>query len=181
VETYCYCYVLWIILGLLIIPRQLLIFGLWIILGLLIILGWIPGQWKIGDIDIPVKLLAIFVALFVMVMLPWIMGMISFWKNIQYRGLRPPKIPLPKYQGIVLVKVKTRQDSLKRVIKELDGLEGVYQTMVVRGEYDVCLIVEGVDSDDITEKILSIREIGDDVVSTTTLTDITEFFDREVR
>ena len=45
----------------------------------------------------------------------------------------------------------------------------------------MCLIVEGVDSDNITEKILSIRKIGDDVVSTTTLTDIREFFDREVR
>jgi len=166
-----------IIFGLWIIPRQLLIFGLWMIFGVLII----PVQQIIPKIDVPVKLLVILIALVVMLILPWIIGMFGFYKHIQYRGFRLPKIYLPEYQGIVLVKVKTHQGSLQRVVKKLDRLEGVYQTMVVRGEYDVCLIVEGVDSDDITEKILSIRKIGDDVVSTTTLTDIREFFDREVR
>jgi len=141
----------------------------------------IPKLWIIPEIDIPMKVLVMLIALVVMFMLPKIIGLFVFRKHIQFRGLRPRKIPLPKYQGIVLVKVKTRQDSLKRVVKELDSMEGVYQTMVVRGEYDVCLIVEGVDSDDITKKILGIREIRDDVVDTTTLTDIREFFDREVR
>ena len=87
---------------------------------------------------------------------------------------------LPMHQGMVLVKAKTDPGSLKEVIKGLDGMDGVYQTMVVRGEYDVCLIVEGIDSYDIEEKILEIRKING-IANTTTLRDVREFFDREVK
>jgi uncharacterized protein with GYD domain len=118
---------------------------------------------------LPIKLLLIFGALSFVFCLPWILGRLKFkkWK-------------LPKYQGMVLVKAKTDPDSLKEVVKGLDGMEGVYQTMVVRGEYDVCLIVEGVDSYDIEKKILEIRKIRG-VANTTTLRDVREFFDREVK
>ena len=87
---------------------------------------------------------------------------------------------LPMCQGMILVKAETDPGKLKEVVDGLDGIYGVYQTMVVRGEYDVCLTVEGIDSDDIAKKILDIRKIKG-VASTTTLTDIRESFDREVR
>jgi hypothetical protein len=125
------------------------------------------------------KLLWIFIALCFVVFLPWLLGMLKFWKNIKFRKFKL-EIPLPKYQGMVLVKAKTDLSSLKEVVKELDGMEGVYQTKVVRGDYDVCLTVEGVNSEDIVKKILKIRKIYG-VASTTTLTDIREFFDREVK
>jgi uncharacterized protein with GYD domain len=109
-------------------------------------------------------------------------GRLIIRRHIPKKPLRfkLPKLPLPKYQGMVLVKAKTDPGSLKEVIKGLDGMEGVYQTMVVRGEYDVCLIVEGVDSYDIEKKILEIRKINS-VANTTTLRDVREFFDREVK
>ena len=115
------------------------------------------------------KLLWIFIALCFVVSLPWILGFLKFGS-----------LKLPGYQGMVLVKAKTDPGSLKKVVKGLDGIDGVYQTMVVRGEYDVCLIVEGVSSDDIAKKILEIRKIHG-VAGTTTLRDVREFFDREVR
>lgn len=119
------------------------------------------------------KLLFIFAVLIIGVCWPWII------KDWLPRILRKEG-GLPKYQGMVLVKAKTDPGSLKEVVKGLDGMEGVYQTMVVRGEYDVCLTVEGVDSYDIEKKILEIRKI-DGVASTTTLTDFREFFDSEVK
>ena len=100
--------------------------------------------------------------------------------NIYMPKMIPPRFKLPKflpqYQGMVLVKADP--GSLKKVVNELEGMKGVYQTMVVRGEYDVCLTVEGVSSGDIEKKILKIRKI-DGIASTTTLTDIREFFDKE--
>jgi uncharacterized protein with GYD domain len=128
------------------------------------------------------RLLGIVIALIIVLSLPWILGWLRFRKEREpgeYKRLRfkPPKF-MPEYQGMVLVKADP--GSLKKVVNELDGMKGVYQTMVVRGEYDVCLIVEGVSSDALTKKILKITKI-DGIASTTTLTDIREFFDREVR
>jgi uncharacterized protein with GYD domain len=141
--------------------------------------------WKI-----PSKLFGIGAVLLIGVYLPWIIMKIRILLKKQRRELSRDLLKslkkllkgeiLPMHQGMVLVKAKTDPGSLKEVVKGLDGMEGVYQTMVVRGEYDVCLTVEGVDSYDIEKKILEIRKIYG-VASTTTLTDIREFFDREVR
>ena len=134
----------------------------------------------------PFKLLWVFLALFIVVCLPWIIGLITFrktfLKNIEYRGFKLPNIPplLPRYQGMVLVKAETGPDKLKNIVNGLDSIQGVYQTMVIMGEYDVCLIVEGIDSNDIAEKIFKIRKIRG-VASTTTLTDIRESFNRMVK
>ncbi|MCK5044088.1 Lrp/AsnC family transcriptional regulator, partial [Candidatus Pacearchaeota archaeon] len=83
-------------------------------------------------------------------------------------------------QGMLLIKAETGPDKLKNIVDKLDSIKGVYQTLVVMGEYDVCLIVEGVDSDDMAGKIFKIRKI-EGVASTTTLTDIRESFDRVVK
>ena len=142
---------------------------------------------------IPSKLFGIGAVLLIGLYLPWIIMFcfrISLKKQrrelsrdlLKYlkKLLKGEPTILPMHQGMVLVKAKTDPGSFKEVVKELDGMEGVYQTMVVRGEYDVCLTVEGVSSEDIEKKILEIRKI-DGVADTTTLTDIREFFDREVR
>ena len=152
---------------------------------------------------IPIKLLWIFLVLGIIYILP---DIIMLFKRLKVqipklsnlptylRRLSKVQIPklsnlptylrrlskLPMCQGMVLVKAETGPDKLKKVVDGLDGIYGVYQTMVVRGEYDVCLIVEGIDPDEIAEKILEIRKI-EGVASTTTLTDIREFFDRWVR
>lgn len=132
------------------------------------------------------KLLLIFAVLVILFYLPWIiMGLRRLISVTWFRRLLKGQIPklrmkLPMHQGMVLVKAKTDPGSLKEVVKEVDDMEGVYQTMVVRGDYDVCLIVEGVSSEDVAKKILNIRKIYG-VASTTTLTDIREFFDREMR
>ena len=154
-----------------------------------------PNPYWLWRWEIPKKLLGIVVVLVIGYFLPWlIMGFrILLNKTIRELCVDFPKLPkylkklskgeptiLPVHQGMVLVKVKTGPDNLKKVVEGLDAIEGVYQTMVVTGEYDVCLTVEGVSSDDIEKKILEIRKI-DGIVSTTTLTDIREFFDREVR
>lgn len=142
------------------------------------------NPWGIGADSF--KLLWVFLALFLVVCLPWIIGLITFrktfWKNIEYRGFKLPKIPplLPRYQGMVLVKAETGPDKLKNIVNGLDSIQGVYQTMVIMGEYDVCLIVEGIDSNDIAKKIFKIRKIRG-VASTTTLTDIRESFNRVVK
>lgn len=130
------------------------------------------------------KLIMIGIILIFVVCLPWLFGIKKFgFRKFVHRIFKfeRPQV-LSEYQGIVLVKAKTDPGCLKTVVDELDDMEkeGVYQTMVVRGEYDVCLIVEGVSSADIAEKILEIRKIHG-VASTTTLTDIREFFDREVK
>ena len=149
----------------------------------ILVVGAISPEFK--PWGIPVKLLLVFLALFIVVCLPWILGLVTFrktfWKNIEYRGFKLPKMPplLPEYQGMVLVKAKTGPDKLKNIVNGLDSIQGVYQTMVVMGEYDVCLIVEGIDSNDVAEKIFKIRKIKG-VASTTTLTDIRESFDRVV-
>lgn len=122
------------------------------------------------------KLVWIFIVLVFVCGLPWII--MGFRKLL--KGQIPKLNIVPMRQGMVLVKAEPSPGKLKEVIKELDGTEGVYQTMVVTGEYDVCLIIEGVDSDDIAKKNLAIRKIKG-VASTTTLTDIRESFDREVR
>jgi DNA-binding Lrp family transcriptional regulator len=132
---------------------------------------------------VPTKLLWIFFTLFLVFFSPWIYGLVIFRKYIEFRGFKT-KIPLPECQAMVLIKVKTDKDSLIKVVERVDDManEGVYKTMVVRGEYDLCLLIEGVDNDDITEKILKIRiKENDDgsVVSTTTLTDMSEFLERE--
>ena len=139
--------------------------------------------------EIPSKLVWIAAVLVIGFCLPGlIMGFRRLLKGTWFRKLLKGQIPkprmnfmnLPMHQGMVLVKAKTDPGSLKEVVKGLDGMEGVYQTMVVRGEYDVCLIVEGVDYYDIEKKILEIRKI-DGVANTTTLRDVREFFDREVK
>ena len=140
---------------------------------------------------IPIKLFFIFMVLFIGVSLPLIIMLVrSLYNKLTIKPIREFCIDLgkilnqviknPMQQGMVLVKAKTDPGSLKEVIKGLDGMEGVYQTMVVRGEYDMCLIVEGVDSYDIEKKILEIRKING-VANTTTLRDVREFFDREVK
>lgn len=132
---------------------------------------------------VPCKLVWVFGALFFMFLLPWLCGICKFGiPKYAYEVLKNWELPpvLPEYQGMVLVKAEPSPGKLEEVIKELGGIEGVYQTMVVTGEYDVCLIIEGVDSDDMAEKILDIRKIKG-VASTTTLTDIRESFDMEVR
>ena len=150
----------------------------------ILVVGAISPEFK--PWGIPFKLILVFLALFLVVCLPWILGLITFWKTfrkkIEFRGFKRPKIPplLPRYQGMVLIKAETGPDKLKNVVNKLDSIKGVYQTMVVMGEYDVCLIVEGVDSDDIATKIFKIRKI-EGVASTTTLTDIRESFDKMVK
>ena len=132
--------------------------------GILIVSVLNPGHGLI-------KLSGIFIALFIVLILPFGIGYCIFRKDRE-----PGDKFLPQYQGMVLVKADP--GSLKKVVNELEGMKGVYQTMVVRGEYDVCLTVEGVSSGDIEKKILKIRKI-DGIASTTTLTDIREFFDKE--
>jgi len=137
----------------------------------------------------PQKLLILILALFIVFCSPWIFGLWEFRKHIEWKDFgrfKLLKIPLPQYQAIVLIKVKTDKGILRKVVEKVDDMasEGVYKTMVVRGEYDMCLLVEGVDDNDIIEKILKIRiEENEDgsVINTTTLTDISEFFDKEVR
>jgi hypothetical protein len=143
--------------------------------------------------DTPIKLVFIFVVLFIGLSLPWIPMVLRRFnkltikkltiKAIQelYRDLLKilrEVITKTMHQGMVLVKADP--GSLQKVVKGLDGMEGVYQTMVVRGEYEVCLIIEGLDYYEIEKKISEIRKI-DGVADTTTLRDISEFFDREVR
>lgn len=140
--------------------------------------------WEIQHI----KLFLIFMVLFIGVSLPLIIRLVrSLYNKLTIKPIREFCIDLrkilkqvknPMYQGMVLVKADPA--SLKDVVKGLDGMEGVYQTMVVRGEYDVCLIIEGLDYYEIEKKISEIRKI-DGVADTTTLRDIREFFDREVR
>ena len=140
------------------------------------LLGW----------EIRIKLVFIFIVLIIGFCLPWII--MGFLRIRGFRRFLKGQIPkprmnfmkLPIHQGMVLVKAKTDPGSLQEVVKGLDGMEGVYQTMVVRGEYDVCLIIEGLDYYEIEKKISEIRKI-DGVADTTTLRDIREFFDREVR
>jgi len=150
----------------------------------ILVVGAINPEFK--PWGIPFKLILVFLALFLVVCLPWILGLITFWKTfrkkIEFRGFKRPKIPplLPGYQGMVLIKAETGLDKLINVVNKLDSIKGVYQTMVVMGEYDVCLIVEGVDSDDMAKKIFMIRKI-EGVASTTTLTDIRESFDKMVK
>lgn len=138
----------------------------------------------IGSIDnelkpwgIPVKLIGIVLALILVIFLPWILGIVMFWKDMKLKWFKLPGIPLPKYQGMVMVKAEMSQANLKNIVEELDKMKGVYQTMVVMGEYDVCLIVEGENHDKIADKILEIRKIKG-VARTITLTDIRESFDK---
>lgn len=141
------------------------------------------------------KLFFIAVVLFIGLSLPWIPMVLRRFnkltiKKLTIKAIRERCKDLPKilkevititmHQGMVLVKVKANPGSLQEVVKGLDDMEGVYQTMVVRGEYDVCLIIEGLDDYEIEKKISEIRKI-DGVADTTTLRDIREFFDREVR
>ncbi len=135
-----------------------------------------PKQFKI-------KLIGIGLVLVVGFCLPWIMMSIMSIRKFKIERWKE----LPKYlkitsmhQGMVMVKVETAPGSLKNVVKKLDGIEGVYQTMVVKGDYDLCMVVEGMSFDDIERKIIDIRK-AKGVASTTTLMDIREFFDREVR
>ncbi len=134
------------------------------------------------------KGICIFLVLVVIFCLPWIlMSMrkieIKRWKELpEYlKKIIKGKIKIrPMNQGIVLIKVETAPGSLENVVKELDKEEGLYQTMMVKGSYDLCTVVEGVDFDDIERKISKIRK-AKGVASTTTLMDIREIFDREVR
>ena len=129
---------------------------------------------KLWVTPIPMKLLLIIAVVVIGFGLPWII----MWFRMLLKGQKPKlRMKLPMHQGMVLV--EANPGSLKNVVKELDDIDGVYQTMVVKGEYDVCLTVEGVSSDDIEEKILKIRKING-IAGTTTLTDMREFFDREV-
>lgn len=143
--------------------------------------GW--GVPEIIQWGVPCKLVWVFIALSFMFCLPWIRGIwkfgISKYAYEVFKNWERPPV-LPKYQGMVLVKAETCPGKLNELVKGLSGIEGVYQTMVVRGVYDVCLIIEGIDSDDIAKKILEIRKTKG-VADTTTLTDISESFDREVR
>jgi len=143
-----------------------------------------------GNIWFLPKLIWVFLGLILVVCLPWILALISFRKtfweaikknNRKFRGFKQFKIPplLPAYQVIALIETEPGPDKLKKIVEKMDSIKGVYQTFVVMGEYDVCCIVEGVNFDDIAEKILKIRET-EGVASTTTLTDIRESFDRMV-
>jgi DNA-binding Lrp family transcriptional regulator len=140
-----------------------------------------PKQFKI-------KLIGIGLVLVVGFCLPWIIMScrklkIERWKELPtyLKKLIKKEIKITSmHQGMVMVKVETAPGSLKNVVKELDGIEGVYQTMVVKGDYDLCMVVEGMSFDDIERKIIDIRK-AKGVASTTTLMDIREFFDREVR
>jgi uncharacterized protein with GYD domain len=141
--------------------------------------------------NIPTKLVFIFVVLFIGLSLPWIPMVLRRLfnkltnKKLTIKAIRELWTDLLKilkevikktmHEGMVLVKADP--GSLQEVVKGLDGMEGVYKTMVVRGEYDVCLIIEGLDYYEIEKKISEIRKI-DGVADTTTLRDIREFFDK---
>ena len=84
---------------------------------------------------------------------------------------------LPKYFGRVIIKVMPGMS--KEVRDKIELIEGVYQTIVVTGPYDVYAIIEAIDAGDFKNKI---REIGETegVTQTITLKDITEVIEKEV-
>ena len=123
---------------------------------------------------IPMKLIIIVIALIVVILLPWIIALITRKVKFSLKNLKK----LPRYQAVLLVKAKTNPGKLHEVITELDCIDDVYKCMVVRGDYDLCATVEGIDYDDLVSKIFDVRKI-DGVASTTTLVDIGEFLYRE--
>ena len=135
---------------------------------LIFIVSTIKTECNIFGYTIP-KFIIIILALILLISLPWIIGWINF------RGKK-----LPKYQGMILVKAETSPDKLKKLKKTLSLIDGLYNTKVIMGEYDLCLNIEGLDLDDIAKKVLKIRDIKG-IISTTTFIDINEFFDEEVR
>ncbi|MCD4842051.1 MAG: hypothetical protein K8R08_08660 [Methanosarcinales archaeon] len=131
------------------------------------IVSTIKTECNIYGYMIPKYIIIILVLIF-LIYLPRIIGLSKF------------KGKLPKYQGMVLVKAETSPDKLKKLKDTLILEDGLYNTKVIMGEYDLCLIIEGLDLDDIAKKVLKIRET-EGVISTTTFIDINEFFDKEVR
>ena len=134
----------------------------------ILIVSTIGTECNIFGYTIP-KVIIIFLALILLICLPWIIGLIIF------RGKK-----WPQYQGTVLVKAETSPEKLKKLKNKLSSEDGLYNTKVIMGEYDLCLNIEGLDLDDIAKKVLEIREI-EGIISTTTFIDINEFFDQEVK
>ena len=122
----------------------------------------------VSAIDTDTKsIIIIFVVIF-LILLPMIIGWIKFRKFKLFK--------LPKYHGMVLVEAETSPEKLKKLKDTLSSIDGLYNTKVIMGEYDLCLNIEGLDLDDIAKKVLKIREI-EGIISTTTFIDINEFFD----